>query len=341
MRVGIVCRYCSSSATLAALSLARVLTQLHVDVRLYSRIALPAYVVDPDWDMRVTCPPCPWQAWAGDCDCVIWSSLAFRDEVVWARRKNLRTALVVNWTELSPNCESDLRQFHVLLSPVYTAAIYLRSRLNLEQTVFCPWVTGLPVVTARRPPGGRQILLPGFDLPAPQQLHDLCQALEWLLVAEPTCQLLIPLTPSRCNRTALRQLVSFSRMHGERVRLEKGIPLHARPLCYSRADLTLIGRTDDDYGLDALLSLTMGTPVVGYDCPPWSEMMCESGVRLAACKRQFTSRLAPLVAGDAGQLVTVVMEALQRPLSMEGVPAQLETRASNLSATLRHELRLT
>lgn len=305
MRVGIVCRYQANSSTFAALAMARVLTQQRIAVSFYSRTKLPTFTVDTDWDKQITGPGESFTEWGKTCQTLVWFQPPPVDEVRWAKRQGIRAVLVANWLELSCRCYSQLEPFDSVLSPVRVACDYLRDRLGLENVYPCPWALGLPSVC--RPTNGYQrLLVPVFDDGA-KTLKQLLMGLEWLLTALPAVSVCVPHT-GRLSTVCQRRLSALTKRHPQ-LQLVVDKAIGRRHLYYGQADLTLLYKPEDDFGLAALTSLTMGTPIVGFNCPPWNELDLDPGC-LATCTQTFGSQLAPQVDVDFGELVALAAKVV-------------------------------
>ena len=327
MRVGISTRYCVHEATYAALQLADLVQQLGHDVRIDS-VNSPS-PLDSRWDKHVSSAKyLELSTWA---DMLIWTHIPTLKELwFWHKNSKAKTVVVPMWSELRAKDKKQLSRVQHVVAPHHSVML-LRKRWPGNWAAV-PWDNGLPVTrkAGLRTAGRIYALVALFDDVINDLSMTLIDELARLLKAVPNVYFTVAYCSSRLSRPAANRLRGLAASFGERCQLATKVTLRDRPLLYARHDLTLWPAVMTDIGCVALDSLTLGTPVVTWQCPPIDEILRPDNAVLVKCDVEHSEQGVPFSDGNCCRLGIALQQLLDDPariLAMQKHTAtQLEAR---------------
>jgi hypothetical protein len=310
MRVGISTRYCFHEATYAALRIADLVQQLGHDVRIDSVNSPPA--LDSRWDKRVSSAKylelAPWA------EMLIWTHVPTLKEIwFWQKNSKAKLAIVPMWHELIPKDKKQLGRVNHIIAPHHSLNV-LQKRWP-GQWAAVPWDNGLPVTRKEglRHEGRVYVLAALFDDVINCLNTTFIDEIARILKACPNAYFTLAYCASRMARPAMNRFRGLATSFGERCQLAAGVALRDRPLLYARHDVTLWPTVATDIGCVGLDSLTMGTPVVTWQCPPVDEFLRPDNAILVSCDVEHSEQGVPSSDGNCYRLGIALQQLIENP----------------------------
>jgi glycosyltransferase involved in cell wall biosynthesis len=290
MNVGIYTRWQRRDSTYAAIQVADLLTQRHAVTILTPTPRRPA--VSGFWDGRVR-HDVRFVDWAGPLDVVIWTACPRPEPVAWAAAAGKRTVLVPAWDDLDAIVRAGPR-FGRIMAPTYRWARFFAA-LGARNVVTCPWSPMLPV-TLRAPADPVRVYVPPIERPGEADDGLVVEVVEALLELDRSVRATVAIDGRRGG--VVRRIERRAKAE-PRLTLARPEDYHRQVLRYGEHSLTLIPGGAEGFGMSALCSLHMGTPVVGFDTPPLAELAGPGNSVLVEDRDgiDLLAALIPLVAG--------------------------------------------
>lgn len=326
MQVAISTRYCFHEATYAALRMAELAQHLGHDVRIDSVNNPPR--LNCVWDKRVSSQKyLELQAWA---NIVVWTHAPSVKEVNFWRRGPAKLILIPMWNELRSDCRKALGKLDHVVVP-HRAGLNVGDRWS-KDWMAVPWDNGLPITRkdGLRVPGQVHVLVAMFDDSAAYVDLTLFDELSRLLKTFPQLHITIAYCSSRVRTLTSNRMRGLANAFKGRCSLLRGVAIRDRPLLYARHDLTMWPTPVTDIGCVGLDSLTMGTPVVAWKCPPIDEILRPDNGRLVDCEVNYSPLGIPASDCNCYRLGLALQQLLLEPAAIltlqQNTAVQLETR---------------
>lgn len=321
MPLGIYTKYRHCEATVAALRLANWAEGVGHIVSLFSATEHPVQL-SSRWDREVAANRGRrYTDWAVENTTVIWTHCPIPEQILWAKKKGIRTGLLCLWNELR---EADYKAYEAadfILAPSQIAGQYVTQALKVGATCIIPWDTGYPL-TKKDPRvfnGYVSVLLPLFDY----EPYDIeATALEVVgrgLHRFPCMSLTVVYNASKTAPFAISRIRQFRRYFGERVQLGSSIPLCDRPMVFASHDLTFWPVCRGNTGMTGLTSLTMGTPVLAFQMPPFDEFLTASNSFLVSSDICRGDLGIPRLEPDYNAMEQGLYDALDHPERLQAL----------------------
>jgi hypothetical protein len=277
MRIGICTPWRRRDVAYAAIQLADLFSRWGHHVALFTSIPQPARV-SHYWDGKIrTAGRMKFTSWAVDLDTIIWTTCPHVGQPAWAEKAGKQTVLLGDPGD-GALIEETYPAFHKILAPS-SHAVRVLTAARLKSVVACPWSPVLPVTT---PTGtevvtGLRLYVPPIDRSRSTSPDAAMTVIGSVLAARPAVVATVSL--SGRDRSASQRLRRLARTSGGRLTLLGGEDYDRQLLRYGEHDLTLLTATSEVFGIAALCSLHMSTPVVGYLTQPLTEIVGDrSGV---------------------------------------------------------------
>lgn len=285
MQVGIYSRYCRDEGTYAAIRLAQVL--VNHDASLYT----------PDTAGAKFSPGIPvihraqqkFTEWGKRQDLIVWFGVPGYEQVKWAKRNGKRTAIVAVPGQVISEHRKVFRLVDVVVSPSRSFVASISSRWGLKRCFSIVWDWGWPL-TIKSPPEQETLRL---LLPTEFCYPECCRETLFMLDAVlgvMDVSVTITYLPSRWLPHARRQLKRLADRYDGRVALRPSVPFDASlPLLYQNHDITVWPTTVCNFSAAAVLSMSMGTPVVAFAAEDASAVIGTRGGLLVPCEGELSS----------------------------------------------------
>lgn len=283
--LGICTRYCYHEATQIALRLANWESERGRDVTLFSTTS-DLHRLDPIWDDPVgETRGQRFTDWAKHCSTVLWTHVPHVEQVSWCNEHHINTVVVPVRYELEDADRPSLQQAQWVLSLSMDAARHLGTRWGLRKSLALPYDAGLPFT--RKDPRVQTsftwVLLPLHDREPYKTENTIIDVAGRLLAARRDVRLTVLYTASTFSSWAKRRCSSFQDQFGDRMKVIHGLPMEKRPLLFRDHDVTLCAAHYDNAGITPLTSICMGTPVVAFGIPPFTEYLDKHNSVLVPC----------------------------------------------------------
>jgi glycosyltransferase involved in cell wall biosynthesis len=263
MNVGIYTRWQRRDSTYAAIQVADLLGQRHAVTIMTPTPRRPA--VSGFWDGRVR-HDVRFVDWAWPLDAVVWTACPRPEAVAWAAEAGKRTILVPAWDDLDAIARAGPR-FGRIMAPTYRWA-RLFDAMGARNVATCLWSPMLPV-TLRTPADPVRVYVPPAERPGDMDDGLAVAVVEALLELDRS--VLITVATDGCRGGVVRRLERLAKAE-PRLTLARPEDYHRQVLRYGEHSLTLIVAAAEGFGMSALCSLHMGTPVVGFAAAPLAEL---------------------------------------------------------------------
>lgn len=275
MPLGICTRYQHCEATIAALRLADWAVEAGHEVSIYP-VTSSRGTLMPQWDSVVEkARRLRFTTWAARQTTIIWTHCPILGQITWPRDRGIQTGILCFWDEIRHEHIEVYRAADFVLSPSHLVHSFVTKILNARRAVDLPWDTGEPFT--KKDPRLRAsqvwVLLPLFDYEPYRVEATALEVAGRALLRNPDMVLTVPYNASKIAPFAVRRLKQFRNYFGNRVRLLPSIPLARRAMLYASHDLTYWPVCEGSIGLPGLTSVTMGTPVVSFAVPLFSEFL--------------------------------------------------------------------
>jgi hypothetical protein len=331
MNVGIYTRWQRRDSTYAAIQIADLMSQWQHEVTILTPTT-PKPPVSGFWDGRVRHDSqVRFTEWAAPLSVLIWTFCPHPSQSVWAKSANKRTILVPDWADLHVIDEVG-PTFWRIVAPTYCWAQLLKDR-GARNVVFCPWSPMLPI-TRRSSSSPVQVYVPPVDRPGDEDDGLAVDVVEAMLTLNHSAKATISMDG---RRGAIAKRLERLAKAEPRLTLDKPADYQQQVLRYSDHSLTLISTVVENFGMSALFSFHMGTPVVGFNIQSRNEMANPQNSVLVNCKATGCSPGEPalLVSADRRNLLDALMALVEQPeLSQlfDGCPRGLERRRTRFEA---------
>ena len=150
---------------------------------------------------------------------------------------------------------------------------------KVRNCVLIPFATALSPVKKTKGVNPRKVrlLLPWFDRNAKCTGGDFIEVLRFIVTHMEEAYLTVAITPSHFSPAIVKFFLTLQKRCPGRVSVIRGVPYDRRAELYAAHDLSIIPAECDNYGLCALMSITMGTPVITSAIPPQTDFLFQDG----------------------------------------------------------------
>jgi hypothetical protein len=309
MNIGIYTRWQRRDSTYAAIQIADLVSQWQHEVTILTPTPRkPA--VSSFWDRRVYHDSqVRFTDWAVPLSHVIWMFCPHPGQPVWAKNANKRAILVPDWDDLHLIGEVG-PLFWKIMAPTRAWAHFLADQ-GARNVVACPWSPMLPV-TKRVPDGPVRIYVPPVDRPGDEDDGLAVDVVEAMFALDRHARATIS-TDGRRSALAkrLERLVKIE----PRLTLDKPADYHQQVLRHGEHSLTLLSTVVENFGMSALCSFHMGTPVIGFNIPSLDEVANRKNSVLVNCKVTGSAPGVPgmLAPVDRRNLLEALMGLINEP----------------------------
>lgn len=284
MQIGIYTRYCRDEGTYAAIRLAQVLA--NHDVTLFT----------PDTDTGVRLAhdvpvihrtQQKFTEWGRRQDTIIWFGVPGLEQVKWAKRNNKRTIIVPVPGQVISEHRKVFRLADVIVSPSRAFAATIARRWGLKMCFSIIWDWGWPLTTKEPPVENTLRLLLPTELCQPECCRETLFMLDAVL-EHMDVTLTVTYLPSRWLPRARRLLRKLSDRYNGRVALKPSVPFDSSlPLLYQNHDITIWPSAVCNFSAAAVMSMSMGTPVVAFAGEESSAVIGARGGLLVPCEGEL------------------------------------------------------
>lgn len=297
--LGVCTRYCFHEATQVAVRLAdwQADKGREATIKSVSRSSPDVSRWDEDVDRNAKRL---FTDWARECSTIFWTHVPRAEQITWCSRKGIKTAVYPFANEISDHHKPVLRQADVVLcanAPFYE---YVTKRLGVKDAVYLPYDNGLPF-TRKHPklkPNNVWVLLPIYDRESAKMERTALDLLGRLLAAREDVIASVMYNSSTIGSWGKKRCRVFQKDFGERIRILKGLSLEQRPLIFRDHDLTMWPVHFDGMGITPLMSLTMGTPVVTFNLPVYTELLNKKNSVPVPCPGSYNQVGVPRLEPD-------------------------------------------
>lgn len=269
MRVGIHTHYAHCDQTYFAVRLAQLLHKLGIEFDIYSENS-PGKLGIPYDRAVITRSIVRFTDWAKKQKIIVWTNVPRAEQISYAKRRGIKTILVPMWQELIPPYKKAMQAADVVISQCAESQALFSEIYKIKSTQLIPFDTGLPITKKNALIDERNIklFLPWFDRNARCSGGQFIAIIRYLMERMPEAHLTVAITPSRFSPSIAKFFLNMRKTCGDRIILKRSVPYLNRPQLYSTHDLTVFPAECDNFGLCALTSITMGTPVVSTAISP-------------------------------------------------------------------------
>ncbi len=282
MDVGIVTRYQHRDVTLAAIQLCDLFAPLG-RVHILTTTPVPPRL-HQQWDRRVMPVSLlprrrAFTTWfkIARPRLMIWTEAPALGQVAYANARGCMTVLVATCREDEDAIRRVYPEFSRVVAPSRAALDVLTYQFKLNNVVAAPW-SPMRAVTRKRPgpPGPMRYHVPLAGSMAAGVPAEAVGMMRSLMAATP-CEFTV--SHSHWAPATLRMLVRLAR-EVPRLTLVKAGVYDSHLVELAAHDATVVLSQLDPFGMSALCSLHMGTPVIAYKTPPMNEIVrdLENGV---------------------------------------------------------------
>lgn len=297
MRIGIHGRYFACEATYAAARLAQWAQSQRHEVTLLSttdrHMTLSAVwdeLVVPKFSQRFT-------DWMAGCDAVVWTHTPAEQQIKWAKKHGAMTIGLALWHELRPKDADVYRLFDRVLCPSRVCAQLLAKAWRLKNVVAVPWDSGFPLTSKTRSSHatGLRVFVPMLDRSPCHMEMTAITSLERLLQQFSELTITIAYMTSQLTSRVVRSISQLVARYKPRVRLVRGPSVAMRPMLFHNHDVTLWLSHAEDIGVVGLQSLSVGTPLIGFQISPITEFLQDGyNGRIVLCDCGLSELGAPI-----------------------------------------------
>lgn len=274
MRVGIYTHYAQCDQAYFAIRLCDLLQKLGIEFEIYSD--KPPGKLGISYDKRiVTRKKMTFTAWAKTKKVVIWTQIPRSEAIAYCKRYGIRTILVPMWQDLVPPFRKALRAADCVVAMSAECHMLFRDIYKVRNCVLLPFDTGMAPVKKSKGVNPRKIriLLPWFDRNAKCTGGQFISVIKSLMRHMEEAYLTVAITPSHFSPAIVKFFLTLQKSCPGRVSILRGVPYNKRAELYAAHDLSLIPAECDNYGICALTSITMGTPVIAAAIAPQTDFL--------------------------------------------------------------------
>ena len=273
MTVGICTRYDRHEAAFAAINVGNALRGLGHNVSMLS--FTPVKQLDHYWDKCVIPHKRKsFSEFTSDCDCVVWTTLPHIDQLRWVKSQGKKTVLIPMWCELTHTDGKTLGAFDRIITP--TRACYVVTRQwGLKSSVYVPWAITGPLFSkpANYEIKRLKVLMPLWDGNVARTEYTAIHALLRMLTRYTNVEATVAYTSSTISLECKQLLKRARRRLDGRLHIDVGTLPAQRPVLFQRHDVTYCPYHYSNTNLVELLSYSAGTPIIGFDDEPMSELL--------------------------------------------------------------------
>lgn len=315
MRVGLYTHYAHCDQAYFAIRLAQLLQKLGAEFDIYSD-AQPGKLKLPYDSAVLTRNVIKFTDWANKQRVIVWTFVPRVEQIAYAKRRGIKTVVVPMWQDLVPPFRKALRTADIVITMSAECQTLFTDVYKIRTAELIPFDAGLPVTKKSTHLNPRQIkiLLPWFDRNAKCTGGQFIAALKFLIEHMDEIQLTVAITPSQFSPAIAKFFKNIAVKHPGRLQLIRGVPVRSRPQLYAAHDLTIIPAECDNYGLCALTSITMGTPVLTTAVPPQTDFLFpDNNAVLVRTKIDYDENGVAHALPDYEQFVYVLQELIAEP----------------------------
>jgi len=314
MRVGIYTHYAHCDQAYLAARLGQLLLKVGADFSIYSDCA-PAKLglkfdagITTRKNMRFT-------DWARDKSVIIWTHVPVAEQILWAKKRKIHTTIAPMWQELRPPFRKALNSAHCVVTMSAECQTLFSEIYKIKSAQLIPFDTGLPIVKKNKPidPRNVKLFLPWFDRNARCAGGPLIDAIKFFIEHTEDARLDVAITTSQFSPSICKFFRNLGQKTG-RLGLIKRAPVPQRPELYAKADLTICPAECDNYGLCALTSITVGTPVLTTAVPPQIDFLHpDENAGLLLTKTDYDENGVIHAVPDYGQFIYLLQHLVHEP----------------------------
>ena len=274
MRAGIYTHYAHCDQAYLAVRLAQLLQKLGIEFDIYSdnhpgKLGLPC-------DNAVfTRDVIKFTDWARKQRVIVWTHVPSVEQINYAKRKGIRTVVAPMWQDIVPPFKKTLQRADHVITMSAECQMLFSEIYKIRSAELVPFDTGLPVFKKSRAVNPRHInvFLPWFDRNAKCTGGGFISSLKFLMEHMEEAYLTVAITPSQFSPAIVKFFMTLQKNCNGRVSVIRGVPVAERSQLYTAHDITIFPAECDNYGLCALTSLTMGTPILTTAIPPQTDFL--------------------------------------------------------------------
>lgn len=289
MRVGIYTHYAHCDQAYFAIRLAELLGKLDIDFDIYSDNH-PGKLGTRYDKLVTTRKNQTFTAWAKNKTIIVWTQVPRFEALSYCKRRGIKTILVPMWQELVKPFRKTIRAADVVVAMSAECHMLLKDIYKIKNCVLIPFSTAFSPVKKTKGVNPRKVrlLLPWFDRNAKCTGGEFIDVLRFIITHMEEAFLTVAITPSHFSPAIVKFFLTLQKRCPGRVSIIRGAPYDRRAELYAAHDLSIIPAECDNYGLCALTSITMGTPVITSAIPPQTDFLFEgANAALVAVKTDY------------------------------------------------------
>lgn len=228
--------------------------------------------------------------WAKKQKVIVWTHVPRIEQINYAKRRGIRTVIAPMWQELVPPYRKTMQAADLVISQCTECHSLFSEVYKIKSAELIPFDTGLPITKKNAQIDERNIkvFLPWFDRNARCSGGQFISVLRFLIEHMREARLTVAITPSRFSPSIAKFFVNMKKNCGDRITLLRGVSYMKRPQLYAAHDITVFPAECDNFGLCALTSLTMGTPVLSTAISPQIDFLYpDNNAELIATKLDY------------------------------------------------------
>jgi hypothetical protein len=266
MKVGIYTRWQRRDSTYAAIQIAELLTRWQHEVTILTPTPKKS-VVSNFWDNQVRYDSqVRFTEWASPLAVVIWMFWPPSVQPEWAGKASKRAILVPDWADMQA-VEAIGPLFWRIMAPTRRWA-RMFADTGVVNVVPCPWSPMLPI-TLRTHVGPVRVYVPPGDRPIEGDDVLIIDVAEAMIELDRSVEITISIDGHR--GTTVKRLERLAKAK-PRLTLIRPEDYQRQIIRYTEHSLTLLPSLFESFGISALCSFHMGTPIISLDMPPLEEM---------------------------------------------------------------------
>lgn len=315
MRVGLYTHYAHCDQAYLAVRLAQLLRKLGIEFDIYSD-AQPGKLHLPYDRAVITRNISKFTDWAKKQRVIVWTFVPRVEQINYAKRRGIKTVIAPMWQDLIQPFRKAMQNADVVVTMSAECQTLFTDVYKIKTAELIPFDTGLPIIKKSASVNPRQIkiLLPWFDRNAKCTGGQFIEALKFLITHMEEIQLTVAITPSQFSPAIAKFFKNIAKKNPGRLTLLRGVQVSKRPQLYAANDLTIIPAECDNYGLCALTSITMGTPVLTTAVPPQTDFLFpDNNAALVRTKIDYDDNGVAHSLPDYEQFVYVLQELIAEP----------------------------
>lgn len=315
MRIGFYTHYAHCDEAYLVVRLAQLLRKNGLDFDIYSD-KTPGKLGLPYDKLILTKNTVKFTDWAKRHSVIIWTAVPKIEQITYAKRHGIRTVIAPMWQDLIPPFRRTLRAADHVVTMSAECQTLFTDIYRAKNAELIPFDTGLPITkkTVGVNPRSIKVLLPWFDRNARCTGGTFIEALRFIVAHMEELTLTVAISPSRFSPAIAKCFKTLSKAYPDRLRVIRSVPVNKRPQLYAANDLTLIPAECDNYGICALTSITMGTPVLTTAVPPQTDFLFpDNNAVLLTTKLDYDENGVVHALPDYEQFVYLLQELIAEP----------------------------